>query len=191
MDTFSVTSIINSVWPSDAIWWHRSGSTLAHLMACCLRAQTITQTVVEFLSIRSNDIQMRATSPNIPSPTITKIIFKIIRSRISFKSSWGQWVNYELFYFPILQRPPAQQTHPVNPLSDPPLWMLVEPSLPNRARPIPSPTIVLWGCSTPQSSYASGRTSGSCNCCRCLCCCFLSRGLVSLALYMLNFSEWT
>ena len=31
-------SIVNSLWPSDAMWWHRSGSTLAHVMACCLSA---------------------------------------------------------------------------------------------------------------------------------------------------------
>ena len=29
---------INSLWPSDAIWWQRSGSTLAQVMACCLTA---------------------------------------------------------------------------------------------------------------------------------------------------------
>ena len=29
---------INSLWPSDTIWWHGSGSTLAQVMACCLTA---------------------------------------------------------------------------------------------------------------------------------------------------------
>ena len=29
---------LNSLWPSDAIWRQRSGSTLAHVMACCLTA---------------------------------------------------------------------------------------------------------------------------------------------------------
>ena len=28
----------NSLWHSDAIWWHRSRSTLVQLMACCLTA---------------------------------------------------------------------------------------------------------------------------------------------------------
>ena len=28
----------NSLWPSDAIWQHKSESTLAHVMACCLTA---------------------------------------------------------------------------------------------------------------------------------------------------------
>ena len=30
--------LLNSLRPSDAIWWHRSGSTLAQEMACCLTA---------------------------------------------------------------------------------------------------------------------------------------------------------
>ena len=29
---------INSLWPSDAIWWQTFGSTLAQVMACCLTA---------------------------------------------------------------------------------------------------------------------------------------------------------
>ena len=29
---------VNSLWPSDAIWQQRSGSTLAQVMACCLTA---------------------------------------------------------------------------------------------------------------------------------------------------------
>ena len=31
-------SWLNSLWPSDVIWRHRSGSTLAQVMACCLTA---------------------------------------------------------------------------------------------------------------------------------------------------------
>ena len=27
---------LNSLWPSDPIWWHSTGSTLAQVMACCL-----------------------------------------------------------------------------------------------------------------------------------------------------------
>ena len=33
---------VNSLWPSDAIWRHRSGSTLAHVMGCCLTASNMT-----------------------------------------------------------------------------------------------------------------------------------------------------
>ena len=31
-------SLVNSLWASDTIWRHRSGSTLAQIMACCLMA---------------------------------------------------------------------------------------------------------------------------------------------------------
>ena len=30
--------VFNSLRPSDAIWWHRSGSILTQVMACCLMA---------------------------------------------------------------------------------------------------------------------------------------------------------
>ena len=32
------SSGFNSLWPSETIWWYRSGSTLAQVMACCLTA---------------------------------------------------------------------------------------------------------------------------------------------------------
>ena len=31
-------SLVNSLWPSDTLWWQRSGSTLGQVMACCLTA---------------------------------------------------------------------------------------------------------------------------------------------------------
>ena len=34
----SYLTTLNSLWPIDAIWQHRSGSTLAQVMACCLTA---------------------------------------------------------------------------------------------------------------------------------------------------------
>ena len=34
----SDAGIFTSLWPSDAIWWQRSWSTLAQVMACCLTA---------------------------------------------------------------------------------------------------------------------------------------------------------
>ena len=34
----SHSALINSLWPSDTIWWHRSRWTLAQVMACCLMA---------------------------------------------------------------------------------------------------------------------------------------------------------
>ena len=34
----SAVSSFDTLWPSDAMWWHRTGSTLAQVMACCLTA---------------------------------------------------------------------------------------------------------------------------------------------------------
>ena len=31
-------NFVNSLWPSDVIWWHGSRSALAQVMACCLKA---------------------------------------------------------------------------------------------------------------------------------------------------------
>ena len=36
----------NSSWPGEVMWWHRSGSTLAQVMACCWRQQAISWTNV-------------------------------------------------------------------------------------------------------------------------------------------------
>ena len=36
--TPSQETTFNSLWPSDAIWWQKSQSTLAQVMACCLMA---------------------------------------------------------------------------------------------------------------------------------------------------------
>ena len=38
IDFFSIPLMVNSLWPNDAIWQHRSRSTLAQVMACCLTA---------------------------------------------------------------------------------------------------------------------------------------------------------
>ena len=35
---YTVVKPLNSLWPSDVIWWQRSGSTLAQVMTCCLTA---------------------------------------------------------------------------------------------------------------------------------------------------------
>ena len=34
----SIYILVNSWWPSDSIWWQRSGPTLAQVMVCCLKA---------------------------------------------------------------------------------------------------------------------------------------------------------
>ena len=70
-------STFNSLWPSDAIWWQGSRSTLVQVMACCLTAQTITWTNVELSSLWSSDVHLRAISFEISQPSVTKISLKI------------------------------------------------------------------------------------------------------------------
>ena len=38
--TYFIILFLNSLWPSDAIWQHRSRSTLAQIMYCCLMASS-------------------------------------------------------------------------------------------------------------------------------------------------------
>ena len=59
------------LWPSDTIWQQRSGSTLAQVMAW--RHQAITWTNVDWSSVKSSDIHIRAISQEMPQPSITKI----------------------------------------------------------------------------------------------------------------------
>ena len=62
---------INWLWPSNAVWRHRSGSTLAHVMACWLTTpshylnmlnQSCQCWLIRISSVRSLDIHLRALS---------------------------------------------------------------------------------------------------------------------------------
>ena len=78
--------ILNSSWPGDIIWQHRSGSTLVQVMTSCPLAASryLNQC---WLIIRYSDIHLRAISQGIPQPSITKIILKITYQKFSLKSS--------------------------------------------------------------------------------------------------------
>ena len=67
----------NSLWPSDTIWQHRSGSTLVQVMVVAWRHQAITWTNVDLSSVRFRDIQLRGISQDITQPSITKFSLKI------------------------------------------------------------------------------------------------------------------
>ena len=70
---------INSLWPSDAILWHRSRSTLVQAMACCLRAPS--HYLRQYWRIIS-EVQWQSHASDlkqeIPQPWYTKINLKII-----------------------------------------------------------------------------------------------------------------
>ena len=67
---------VNLLWPSEAAWWQRSGSTLAQVMACCLTAPShyLNQC---WLIISEVHIHIRAISQEMFQPSITKIRLQI------------------------------------------------------------------------------------------------------------------
>ena len=67
-ETFMQSAVFNSLWPSDAIWWQGSRSTLVQVMACCRYWLIIS----EF-----DDIFLKTISLEMPPPSITKIRLNI------------------------------------------------------------------------------------------------------------------
>ena len=78
--------ILNSSWPSDALWGCRSGSTLAQVMACCPLAPSHNLNQCWLI------INKRSISEEITQPSITKISL-IIDYRNLIKIPRGQWIN--------------------------------------------------------------------------------------------------
>ena len=78
------------LWPSDAIWQHRTGSTLDQVMAWCRQATTNVD-----LSVRFSGIHLRAISYEIPQPPFNKISLKIIY----LKLNWNIPGANELIHF--------------------------------------------------------------------------------------------
>ena len=68
---------VNSLGPSDAIWRQRSGSTLAQVMACCLTAPSHYLNQCWLIISKVSDIHLRASSQEIPQPSIIEIIWEI------------------------------------------------------------------------------------------------------------------
>ena len=65
---------VNSLWPSDAIWQQRSGSTLAHAVAWCL---TSSSHYMKQCWLIISEIHIRAILQEMPQPSIPKICLKI------------------------------------------------------------------------------------------------------------------
>ena len=71
----------NLSWTSDHKWWHRSGSTSAQVMACCVMTPShyLKHSWLIINKPRSSEIYLRAISQVllVPQPSITKISLKI------------------------------------------------------------------------------------------------------------------
>ena len=70
---------VNSLWPSDTIWQHRSGSTLAQIMACCLMAPShyLKQCWIINSKVHWHSSILRSISPELLEPSLTKISLKV------------------------------------------------------------------------------------------------------------------
>ena len=68
---------LNSLWPSDVIWRHRSVSTLVQVIACVWRHRANTLTNIDLSSMSSSDKHPKAMSQEMPQPSITKISLNI------------------------------------------------------------------------------------------------------------------
>ena len=78
----------NSLWPSDAKWRQRSGSTLAQVMACCLMA---TSHYLNQCWLIISKVQWHPSGSNFSHQSL-RLARKYL-SKILFKSPRGQWVN--------------------------------------------------------------------------------------------------
>ena len=82
----------NSLWPSDTIWRHRSWSTLAQVMACCLAAPSHYLNNVDLHKYGPVTFIFRNFTRDNPSHQSRKSA-SICLNKISFKSPRGQWVK--------------------------------------------------------------------------------------------------
>ena len=86
----------NSLWPSDANWWQRFGSTLAQVMACCLAAPSHYLNQCWFII---SEVQRHGTwkkfRERCPNHQSLKWTWNTNHSSKSLlKSPRGQWVNH-------------------------------------------------------------------------------------------------
>ena len=89
----SYGDLLNSLGPGDTIWWHKSGSTLARVMACCLTAPS------HYLNqcwLIISEVQRHSPGRNFMRDVPTIIRWNELENHLTksfLKSSRGQWVN--------------------------------------------------------------------------------------------------
>ena len=87
-------TMFNSLWPSDAIWRQRSGSTLAQVMACCLTAPShyLTQCWLIISKVQWHSFKGKFTRHT--SAINHWNYLENWVPKISFKFPRGQWVKW-------------------------------------------------------------------------------------------------
>ena len=106
----------NSLWLSDTIWRHKSGSTLAQVMACCLTAPShyLNQCWLIISKVQWHSSECNFTK--IPQPSVTEISWKI--TYLKFHSNFPGASEFKETHMKmlckivtILFRPPCVQGH--------------------------------------------------------------------------------
>ena len=82
----------NVLFPSDTIWRHKSGSTLAQVMACCLTAP------IHYINQcwLINKVQWHSSQCNFTRDASAISHWNYLENHLSkflFKSPWDQWLN--------------------------------------------------------------------------------------------------
>ena len=92
---FNMTRV-NSLWPNHPIWGHRTWSTLAQVMACCLTAPShyLNQCWLFISKVQSHSSGNHFTKDTSANNHWNQ--FENYLSKFSFKSPRGQWVNWAL-----------------------------------------------------------------------------------------------
>ena len=93
--TLLVISFVNSLRPCDAIWQHRSGSTLAQVMACCLTAPSHYLNRCWLISKVYSGIHLRTISLEIPQPPFIKVSMKITYLKLNWNPPGANELTYD------------------------------------------------------------------------------------------------
>ena len=83
----------NSLWSSEAIWWQRSWSTLAQIMACCLAAPSH---YLNQFRLRISEVLWQSPESNFTVSAQTTILYNEFETRtfeITITSPGGEWVH--------------------------------------------------------------------------------------------------
>ena len=83
---------LNSLWPNDAIWWQRSESTMAQVMASCL---TVPSHYLDQCWLIISEVQWHSYKSNFTRDASTIHHLNLTENclpKISFKFRRGQWI---------------------------------------------------------------------------------------------------
>ena len=94
----------NSLWPSDTILWHRSGSTWVQVMACCLMAPSHYLNQCWLIISKALWHSSEGNFTGDDSAINTKICLKITNLKLNQKLLGANELKLGVNYIPLIQR---------------------------------------------------------------------------------------